>query len=461
MFVSIATTHRPATDLGFLLMKHPDRVHEVDLNFGRAVVFYPEANDNRCEAVLVIDVDPIGLVRGRGEADGLLDRYVNDRPYAATSFLSVALNRMFRTAMTGASRERPDLAGIPLPLEVRVTPMPARGGESVLRALFEPLGWTVAVDRIEGPGGGSRYVDLRLAGNIRIADALSHLYVLIPVLDDDKHYWVGEDEVDKLLTKGGAWLAAHPQKDLIARRYLKNRGALARAALTRLAPETVGEEAEGLERRAEPEEAIERPIRLNDLRMDAVMAALAASGATTVADLGCGEGKLLGRLRHERKFTRIVGLDASMVSLRRAGEKLGLARVSGEAVDRLQLLHGALTYRDDRLKGFDAATLVEVIEHLDPERLPALAEAVFGHARPRTVVVTTPNSEHNALFENMAPGAFRHPDHRFEWTRTEFGRWIADIEAAYGYKPVRSEIGEAHPQLGAPTQMVLLSRGGR
>ncbi|TAJ23790.1 MAG: 3' terminal RNA ribose 2'-O-methyltransferase Hen1, partial [Nitrospirae bacterium] len=224
MFLSIATTHRPATDLGFLLMKHPERVHEVDLSFGKGVLLYPEANEDRCEAVLMIDVDPVGLVRGRGMSEGMLDQYVNDRPYAATSFLSVALNRVLRTAMTGVSRERPELAAAWLPLELRVTPLPARGGEALVRSLFEPLGWAVGLERIEGPGGASRYVDLKLTGQMRVADALAHLYVLIPVLDDEKHYWVGDDEVEKLLARGGAWLAGHPQKELIAKRYLKNRG---------------------------------------------------------------------------------------------------------------------------------------------------------------------------------------------------------------------------------------------
>jgi 3' terminal RNA ribose 2'-O-methyltransferase Hen1 len=457
MFLSIATTHRPATDLGFLLMKHPERVHDVDVSFGKGILFFPEANEDRCEAVLIIDVDPVGLVRGRGMSDGLLDQYVNDRPYAATSFLSVALNRAFRTAMTGVSRERPELAASPLPLELRVTPLPARGGEALVRSLFEPLGWTVELERVAGPGGASRYVDLTLRGEMRVADALAHLYVLIPVLDDTKHYWVGDDEVEKLLARGGAWLAGHPQKELIAKRYLKNRGALTRAALARLAPE-VEEEGIEAEPRLTPEEVIERPIRLNDLRMDAVMAALREAGAASVADLGCGEGKLLAMLRRERKFTRIVGLDASMMALRRAEQRLGLDKVTGEAVERVKLLHGALTYRDDRLKAFDAATLIEVIEHLDPERLPALAEAVFGHAQPHAVIVTTPNVEHNAMFEGMVPGAMRHPDHRFEWTRAEFGAWIAGIESMYGYSAVRSEIGQDHPELGAPTQMAVFMR---
>jgi 3' terminal RNA ribose 2'-O-methyltransferase Hen1 len=458
MFFSIATTHRPATDLGFLLMKHPERVHDVDVSFGKGILFFPEANEDRCEAVLIIDVDPVGLVRGRGMSDGLLDQYVNDRPYAATSFLSVALNRAFRTAMTGVSRERPELAASPLPLELRVTPLPARGGEALVRSLFEPLGWTVDLERVDGPGGVSRYVDVKLRGEMRVADALAHLYVLIPVLDDTKHYWVGDDEVEKLLARGGAWLAGHPQKELIAKRYLKNRGALTRAALARLAPEA---EEEGIEAepRLTPEDVIERPIRLNDLRMDAVMAALREAGANSVVDLGCGEGKLLAMLRRERKFTQIVGLDASMMALRRAEQRLGLDKVTGEAVEHVKLFHGALTYRDDRLRGFDAATLIEVIEHLDPERLPALAEAVFGHARPHVVIVTTPNVEHNAMFEGMAPGAMRHPDHRFEWTRAEFGAWAASIESMYGYTVVRSEIGQQHPELGAPTQMAIFMRG--
>lgn len=457
MFVSIATTHRPATDLGFLLMKHPERVHDVELAFGKAFVFYPEASEERCEAVLVLDVDPVGLVRGRGEADGLLDQYVNDRPYAATSFLSVALNRAFRTAMTGVSKDRPDLAATAIALDIRVTAIPARGGEGLVRSLFEPLGWCVDIEPVEGPGGSSRYLNLRLTGQLRVAEALAHLFVLIPVLDDDKHYWVGEDEVDKLLSKGREWLASHPEKELIAQRYLKNRRALARIALARLAPETVEEEA-GPDVQSSPEDNLERPIRLNDLRLDAVKGELKALGATTVADLGCGEGRLLNSLRRERVFRTMVGLDASMIALRRANQRLGLDEVSGEAMDRVRLLHGALTYRDDRLKGFDAATLVEVIEHLDADRLPALCEAVFGHARPKAVIVTTPNREHNVLFADMKPGAMRHPDHRFEWSRAEFGAWIELVADTYGYTARRSEIGDPHPEWGAPTQMAVFSR---
>ena len=458
MHLSIATTHTPATDLGFLLMKHPDRVHETEFAFGKATVFFPEATATRCEAALTIDVDPVALVRGRGGGDGLLDQYVNDRPYAASSFLSVAINRVFRTAMSGTSKDRQALAETPIPLEMTVLPLPVRGGDGLVNALFEPLGWQVSARRIAGPTGPSRYVALNLRGDVRLADALSHLYVLIPVLDDDKHYWVGDDEVEKLLGKGGAWLAGHPEKELIARRYLKNQRGLARAALARLVPEEADDAAAAPERRDAPEEALEKPIRLHELRLDAVAAALAAAGAQTVADLGGGSGKLLARLVRDRRFTRLIGLDASARALDAAARRLKLDLAGGPAAERVQLIHGALTYRDARWEGADAAVLVEVIEHLDPDRLPALTQVVFGAARPKIVIVTTPNADYNALFPSLPAGALRHPDHRFEWTRAEFAGWVEEVKARFGYGASVSGIGSVDETRGAPSQMAVFSR---
>lgn len=453
MFLSIATTHRPATDLGYLLMKHPDRAHEIALTFGKAVVVFPEASESRCEAALVLEIDPVGLVRGRGQGEGLLSQYVNDRPYAATSFLAVALNKAFRTAMAGESRERPDLAQSPIPLEIRVTPLP--GGAAMADLFFAPLGWEVIAE----PVGTSRYVSLHLRGTQRVADALSHLYVLIPALDAEKHYWVGDDEVEKLLAKAGPWLGTHPHKEQIARRYLKRKPSLVKETLARLALEELDEaEAESAETpRLAPEEALEAPIRLNDVRLDAVHALLKELGAFRVADLGCGEGKLLQRLAQDRKFTRLIGLDASVRELEKATRRLKLER-AGASVERIALLHGALTYRDARWLDIDAACLVEVIEHLDAERLPALEAVVFGHAKPKYVIVTTPNIEHNALFAGMKPGALRHPDHRFEWTRAEFQAWAQGVCQRHGYQVEFRAIGAEDDRFGPPTQMGVFSR---
>jgi 3' terminal RNA ribose 2'-O-methyltransferase Hen1 len=460
MFLSIATTHQPATDLGYLLHKHPERLHDIQLTFGRAWVFYPNAREARCEAALVLDVDPVGLVRGKGRGDGLLDQYVNDRPYAASSFLSVALNKAFRTAMTGVCGHRPDLADSIIPLEAVVTPLPLRGGEKLLRELFEPLGWSVQVDPVEGPDGvaaSKLYARVKLTGLSRLSLLLNHLYVLIPVLDDAKHYFVGEDEIDKLLKRGEGWLDQHPAKELIVRRYLRHRGILSRAALERLAPETHEEGIEP-EARTAPEQTLEAPIRLNDERMTAVVDALRATGAKSIADLGCGEGRLLHRLLRERWAERLIGLDPAARELEWAARRLKLHLPGGPPDGRITLLHGSLTYRDDRWADVDAAALVEVIEHLDPDRLPLLERVVFGEARPGSVVVTTPNADYNALFPKLAAGAFRHPDHRFEWTRAEFRAWADRIASAYGYRAAFHDIGRPDDARGAPTQMAVLTR---
>jgi 3' terminal RNA ribose 2'-O-methyltransferase Hen1 len=390
----------------------------------------------------------------------LLDQYVNDRPYAASSFLSVALNKAFRTAMTGVCNARQELADSAIPLEAVVTPLPTRGGEKLLRLLFEPLGWSVHVDPIAGPDAATvskLYVRVKLTGVSRLSALLNYLYVLIPVLDDAKHYWVGEDEIDKLLKRGEGWLDQHPAKELIVRRYLRHRGTLARAALERLAPETQ-EEAIEPEARGAPEDALEAPIRLNDERMMAVVEALRATGAKTIADLGCGEGKLLHRLLRERWAERLIGLDPAARELEWAAKRLKLHLPGGPPERRVSLLHGSLTYRDDRWADADAAALIEVIEHLDPDRLPLVERVVFGEARPATVVVTTPNAEYNALFPNLAAGAFRHPDHRFEWTRSEFQAWADRIGATYGYTSASSGIGRHDQTLGAPTQMAVFTR---
>ncbi len=216
MLLTIETTHRPATDLGYLLAKHPDKCQTFPLAYGSAHVFYPEVAEDRCTAALLLDIDPVGLARGHRwgrNSDGTLAHYVNDRPYTASSFLSVAIAQVFGSAMKGVSKDRQELADTPLPLDARLSAVPSHGGEHLLHGLFESLGYQVEARRIAldttFPEWGEGYdFELRLQAEVRLADLLTHLYVLIPVLDDQKHYWVGDDEVDKLLEKGGDWLGS-------------------------------------------------------------------------------------------------------------------------------------------------------------------------------------------------------------------------------------------------------------
>jgi 3' terminal RNA ribose 2'-O-methyltransferase Hen1 len=263
--------------------------------------------------------------------------------------------------------------------------------------------------------------------------------------------------VNKLLARAEGWLAQHPARELIVERYLIHRRSLTHLALARLAPETEEEEVAPQFRDA-PEDSLERPIRLNDERMDAVLETLRSLGAKRIVDLGCGEGKLLARLVRERWAEQIIGVDASVIALERAAKRLRFEEPGGSREGGIKLLHGALTYRDKRIAGADAATLIEVIEHLDPDRLPVLGRVVFGEACPKSAIVTTPNAEYNALFPNLAPGAFRHPDHRFEWTREQFRNWVKFIEDQYGYRAELRDIGLIDEVHGAPTQMAVFTR---
>ena len=472
MLLTLSTTHAPATDLGFLLHKHPDRVHEAALPFGQARVFYPEASAERCTAVLLVDVDPVGLVRGRNGGprgrDASLEQYVNDRPYAASSLLSVALGKLFGTALSGRSKDRPGLAGEALPFEMHLPVLPCRGGEKVLRALFEPLGYSVEargrpLDNGFPEWGSSPYLDVHLTTIARVRDVLQHLYVLLPVLDDDKHYWVGDDEVDKLLRRGGDWLADHPERELITRRYLRHDRRLTTAALARLveADDMVGDPDEQAEVRDAEEEAVERPLSLNQQRLEAVVGAVLATGARSVVDLGCGQGALLGRLLRETD-ARLAGVDVSHRALEVATRRLHLDAMAPRQRERIELFQGALTYRDARLSGFDAATVIEVVEHLDQPRLGAFERTVFGYARPATVVLTTPNREYNRLFPTLPAGAMRHRDHRFEWTRAELAAWAGGVADRHSYRVELAGIGAEDPDAGQPTQMAVFIRtGGR
>lgn len=464
VYLSITSTAPSAADLGYLLHKHPDRVQQFAVSAGLAHVFYPEATDERCTVALLLELDPIALVRGRHGGDAVaLSQYVNDRPYAASSMLAVALGKVFRTAMTGTCNARPDLVDRPLPLEIRVPAMPSVGGPALVRELFEPLGWRVdaaaiPLDETVPEWGDSRCVDARLTGDLVLAQALSHLYVLLPVLDTTKHYWVSTDEVDKLVRAGGGWLADHPSRDLITRRYLAHQRDLVASAVARLA------EADDVPRDAfdnavdddadKPRGALPLAVR----RRQAVLDVLAAERAGRVVDLGCGDGALLRELIKDATFKEVLGVDVSPRALAIAERRLNLARMPDTQRARLRLIQSSLTYRDARYAGYDAMVLMEVIEHLDPERLPALESTVFAHARPRTVIVTTPNAEYNVRYERLAAGTMRHRDHRFEWTRAEFTRWATAVGERTGYVVRFAPVGGDDPDVGPPTQMAVFSR---
>ncbi len=465
MLLTITTTHAPATDLGYLLYKNPARVQTFELAFGKAHVFYPQATPERCTAALLLDVDPIGIVRNQSSPSGegfALRQYVNDRPYVASSFLSVAIAQIFGSALSGKSKERPELAQTAIPLEVTLAVLPCRGGEALLRRLFEPLGYTVTatahpLDEEFPEWGISPYYTVTLKATRRLSDLLTHLYVLIPVLDDEKHYWVGEDEVDKLLRFGESWLAQHPERELITQRYLKHQRYLARQALRQLLDDDQPEI--DTEEQPKDEKVLEQSVGLNAQRISAVTTALQQCGAKRVLDLGCGEGQLIRSLLTDPTFEEIVGMDVSYRALELARERLNLDQLPPRQQLRIKLIQGSLMYRDERLAGYDAAAIVEVIEHLDAARLAAFERVVFEFARPGAVLITTPNVEYNVKFEGLSAGALRHRDHRFEWTREQFQEWANRVAAQFAYTVRFLPIGPEDEGIGSPTQMAIFTQG--
>ncbi|MCL1993100.1 MAG: 3' terminal RNA ribose 2'-O-methyltransferase Hen1 [Spirochaetes bacterium] len=449
MLLTITYTGEETQNLGYLLHKNPYRPQAFDLNHGKAYVFYTEISHERTTAALLLDINPVDLARGKADsgaagAGGLFD-YVNDRPYASSSFMSTAISKVFGTALSGRADSRQALSDSPLDLSASVTMLPCRDTEK-LNAVFQPLGYAIRYETFSADDsfarwGDSKYVNLEIAGKVRLRDLLKHLYVLIPVFDMQKHYWVGEDEVDKLLRHGEDWLAGHPEKEYITRQYLHRHRRLVDMAIERLTGE-----------------AAERPAKnLNARRLAGIVQTLKERGVKSVIDLGCGEGNLLQLLVKERQFAYIAGVDVSYSTLRRADEKLHLEQAAGSALSqRLKLIQGSLMYRDERFSGYDAACVIEVIEHLDTARLAAFERVLFQFAKPPLVVITTPNKEYNAHYAKL-DGDLRHYDHRFEWTRREFSDWAARTAEKFGYSVALSQIGDADETCGAPTQMGVFS----
>ena len=446
MLLTISTTHRPATDLGYLLAKNPAKAQAFPLAFGQAHVFYTEATEDRCTAALLLDIDPLRLVRGPGAT---VSDYVNDRAYASSSFLCVAIARVLGSALGGRSKERPELAETPIPLEATIAAVPCRGTvENIVERVFEPLGYEVTAD---ADGGDGRYRNVTLRASKTLQQLLTHVYVLLPVLDNRKHYWIGAAELEKLLGHGKGWLEDHPERDFIVRRYLGHRKSLTADAAARLDEGTGDADADAAEEEPQAPETPEHKS-LHDARLDWVVETLRAASARRVVDLGCGEGQLLRRLLPIREIAEIVGADASPRALEIAGRRLKLRRLRGAERDRVRLLQTGLTYRDPALAGYDAAAVVEVVEHIDPERLHAFEEALFAHARPGVIALTTPNREYNVRFDRPRDNGLRHRDHRFEWTRKEFTAWAKAVAARHGYEAETGGIGPEDPEVGTPSQ---------
>ena len=455
-----------APEVGYLLAKNPGSIFEREFSAGTVWVFYPHVAEDQITVALLTEIDPVGLVRG-GAASFTLDQYVNDRPYVATSLTSVALHTAFSSALAGRS-PRPERVDERMSWEITLPAVACDGGEALIARMFAPMGYQVSARRSPldshfSSWGDSDVFCVHLEGSQTVRDVLGHLYVLLPVLDNSKHYYVEQSEIEKLLNHGGSWLAMHPDRELIARRYLRYKRPLVTSLLERLTAldsppvQEEADESSTTTENVEPAPPSELAPRLHEQRLEATLAAVREVAASSLLDLGCGEGKLLEMALKERNLTRILGMDVSSQALARARTHLHWETMPPATRKRIDIILGSLLYRDSRLSGFDAAAMVEVIEHLDTPRLEAMEQAVFAHARPRRVIVTTPNHEYNVHWEQLGD-KLRHRDHRFEWTRAQCASWAERVAAAHGYRYTQQSIGPEETGVGSPTQMVVFDR---
>lgn len=458
-----------AQDLSWLLHKNPSRLHEFSLPMGKAYVCYPEMSDEQTTAALLLDLDPLDIARGKpGARYRKLSDYVNDRPYVASSFLSSAISRVFGTAMSGRCEKRQELADSRLDLSACVYMLSVGEKKEILNEIFEPLGYRLSYERFPideyfPEWGESPYVNLTLRGRVRLEELLRHLYVLIPVFDQKKHYFVSESEIDKLLLHGTGWLETHPARERIVRRYFAKTRSYANIAVYRLqevsGSEAAGEIGSGQKCKEERTWELEKQFApLDQLRLEAVRQEVIRCGASSVIDLGCGEGKLLELLLPVREIGKLYGMDVSGEALEKARKRLLHNIYPGQERRLPKLFQGSLLYQDSRICGFDAACVVEVMEHIVLEKLPIFEKVLFQKASPSTVILTTPNREYNMRYHCVNRRMFRHEDHRFEWTRKEFAAWAARICEQYGYEAEVKGIGEMDEKYGFPTQMGVFTK---
>ena len=455
MLLSITTTHTPATDLGYLLHKHPDKIQNFEITGGTAYVMYPEATEERCTCALIVDIDPIALVRGKpgSKNAGLVRDYVNDRPYTANSITASAMSDVFRSALNGRCVAREALVQTPIDLKASIASVRLSAGVERIERLWSALGYDTTVEPLDGNAEEAKYGKITIASSKHtLAQMLSQMSVLIPAIDGRKHHFVSASDIEVLVRRGQDWLGEHPDREWVSRRFLNRQQTLAEAALERLVPEEADEDSETGEARAQSHTL---RVPLQKARIEAVRARLLERGATRIVDVGCGEGDLIRALVKEPQVVEVIGVDASTTALERAERRV--RRLPEQHKNKMKFVHAPAGAIDERWSQCDAIAVVETIEHIDPENWEPVERCIFEIARPKTVVVTTPNREYNPVY-GIAPDKRRHRDHRFEWTREEMRTWCENTAKRYGYEVEVEGIGTIDPEHGSPTLMGVFAR---
>ncbi|MBW4084382.1 3' terminal RNA ribose 2'-O-methyltransferase Hen1 [Paenibacillus sp. S150] len=476
MHLIIRVTGAGAGMLSRLLAKNPDNLYDRMEKEARVRIAFTASSEQEAEAVIYVTPDPVELVKGASSAHNDITQYINDREFVVSSLFCTYIRSALGTALNGKTKE----AYLPwvnrkLALELTFGPVASNLPDHALEDLFIPLGYEVVLERGDAAyafelksRSSVRYIKLK--GIQTLQTALRQLFVLIPALDDYKHYYISDDEVDKIRRYGDGWLENHPQRALILKRTLRFAGAIKHyedqmAGDGQQAENGASGEAPGIaEPFAAPAEAsagtgaAEAPkARLNDLRYAAIADTVERLAARrSIVDFGSGGGKLSARLSSVPGVQEIKAVEPSAAAQLRAMDRF--AKLEGRPGAIVpEPVTGSLFYYDEALRGKDVMILCEVIEHIDERRLNRVMETIFHEYAPGTLIITTPNKEYNALYQ-MEHEKLRHRDHRFEWDREAFGAWCSCWTSAYNYSVRLSGIGEFAQEYGYPTQMAIFTK---
>lgn len=497
MQLAIKATGEGAKMLSFLLSKNPQNLYDRSEKGYRVRLTYTVFTDTEVEAVLIVTPDPVELVKNSPDVYDIT-QYINDREFVTSSLFCSYARSALGTALNGRPKEEySEWVNHAFNLTISFGPVASDLPDAVINDLFEYLGYEVTIERGQADyrfqlkeRSSARFISI--SGLSTVQAALKQLFVLIPVLDNYKHYYLSEQEIDKLQRYGEGWLDRHPLRELIIKRSLRFQDLIDQAALIygdkrweqpaegynvwkpAVGREEIAKTAEikGIEELEELEEldGIDEAERLdgesaresapfvslNEQRYQAIVKIVENIPAKqTLVDFGAGEGKLSVRLGFIPGVKEILAVEPTERAQLRAIERFDKA-ARREAFVKPIPVWGSLFYYDERLRCKDVMILCEVIEHIDEYRLPGTMECLFKEYQPKTLIVTTPNAEYNAFYQ--MPEKMRHKDHRFEWTRQEFSEWCNGWANLYPYEVQIEGIGDQTEEYGQPTQTAIFTR---
>lgn len=441
--------------ISYLLSKNPSNLYDRDEKGSRVRLVYTAFTEEETEILIYVTPDPVELVRNSPNTFDIT-QYINDREFAVSSLFCSYIKSALATALNGKPKEEfIKWVDYKFNLVLGFGPVASDLPDAVIESIFTHLGYEVNIERgltdysFQLKSRSSvRYITL--TGHQTLQNAMRHLFILIPVMDNYKHYYMDKSEVDKLERYGAGWLDDHPMRDLIIKRSLKFKELIREVA--------VPQKEVFIKEESETVEETEVKVRLNEQRYQTIVDIVTnLPHKETVVDFGSGEGKLSVRLGFAPGVKEILAVEPSQMSQLRAMQKWDKARASEGFLAPTQVW-GSLFYFDTRLCDKDVMILSEVIEHIDEFRLPPIMETVFVQYTPKTIIINTPNYEYNVVYEMQ--DNLRHRDHRFEWTREQFNSWCNELSAKYKYSVNIGGIGEEDQDFGFPTQIAVFCKTG-